>query len=287
MAVLDEFKVGFIISPDGTKIGYRQTGTGPGLIVVHGGLQSSLNFTAFAKALSGDFTVYVPDRRGRGLSGPYNDRDNLLSEANDLLALIHHTNTHYVFGLSAGAIVSLQAALMEPALKKLALYEPPIPVYGNPFKKLDNDYGRAISKGNLGKAFLAILKGTGDPDISILNTLPAFITAPIINMMMRSQMKNRVENEIPLQESVLTFRHDLVLIKESAALSAKAKNIQADVLLLYGSKSQKYFKPVIDQLYASLPNARRVEFKKMGHLAADNSENPVKVAQVLLHFLKG
>ncbi|MEU1641010.1 alpha/beta hydrolase, partial [Nonomuraea sp. NPDC005701] len=56
-------------SADGTTIGYRRSGRGPGLILVHGGMQASQHFTKLAAALSTEFTVYVPDRRGRGLSG--------------------------------------------------------------------------------------------------------------------------------------------------------------------------------------------------------------------------
>jgi pimeloyl-ACP methyl ester carboxylesterase len=60
----------FVTSKDGTKIGYRQYGAGPGVVLLHGGLQASQNFTTLAQLLSDTFTVYVPDRRGRGMSAP-------------------------------------------------------------------------------------------------------------------------------------------------------------------------------------------------------------------------
>jgi hypothetical protein len=37
---------------------------------MHTGMQAAQNFMLLAKALSDEFTVYLPDRRGRGLSGP-------------------------------------------------------------------------------------------------------------------------------------------------------------------------------------------------------------------------
>jgi len=284
MELLTDFETDFITSSDGTKIGYRYIGTGPSVMLVHGALQSSLNFTKLAKALSASFTVYVPDRRGRGLSGAYGDNDNLLSEAADIMALIQHTRTHYIFGLSSGAIITLQTALLEPGIKKLALYEPPIPVNGNPFKQLDTTYEYAIKKGNLGKAFIAILKGTGDS--SFISLLPGFVTAPLVNMMMKAQMKTKNENELPLQELIPTFHHDRILVRESGSLLEKASNIQADVLLLGGSKSQKYLKLTLDQLQALIPHAKLVVFEKLGHLAADNSESPQKIANELLNFFK-
>jgi pimeloyl-ACP methyl ester carboxylesterase len=58
----------FVTSKDGTKIGYRQLGSGPGLIIVHGGMQASQDFMALGDLLADDFSVYIPDRRARGLS---------------------------------------------------------------------------------------------------------------------------------------------------------------------------------------------------------------------------
>jgi pimeloyl-ACP methyl ester carboxylesterase len=58
-----------VISTDGTTIGYRRVGNGPGVVLVHGGGQASQNLMTLARALGDTFTVYVPDRRGRGMSG--------------------------------------------------------------------------------------------------------------------------------------------------------------------------------------------------------------------------
>ena len=33
---------------------------------------------------------------------------------------------HYVFGLSAGAVIAIETALVRPEITKLALYEPPL-----------------------------------------------------------------------------------------------------------------------------------------------------------------
>jgi hypothetical protein len=43
---------GSVTSRDSTTIGYRQFGEGPGIIVVHGGVQAAHNFTKLAEALS-------------------------------------------------------------------------------------------------------------------------------------------------------------------------------------------------------------------------------------------
>jgi pimeloyl-ACP methyl ester carboxylesterase len=66
-------EAGGVRSADGTAIGYQRTGTGPAVVLLHGTGQSSENLMRLARALSGAFTVYVPDRRGRGRSGSYGE----------------------------------------------------------------------------------------------------------------------------------------------------------------------------------------------------------------------
>ena len=65
---------GRVTSRDGTPIGYLRTGRGPAVVILHGSMESARSHTLLAQALAGDFTVYLPDRRGRGMSGPHRSR---------------------------------------------------------------------------------------------------------------------------------------------------------------------------------------------------------------------
>lgn len=282
MVSSDNFSTGEILSAHGTPIGYRTIGSGPGLVLVHGALQSSLNFTRLAKALANNFTVFIPDRRGRGLSGPYHPSDNLTTEANDIATLARNTGARNIFGLSSGAIITLKAALLEPSLQKVALFEPPIPVRGISFDKLNVRYTSAIQKGHPGKAFLAILKGTGDG--SLMTKLPVFITAPLLNRMIKDQSKNLKPGKIALEQLLHTFSHDQVVAAESVSLIKEAANLKAEVLLLGGTKSQKFLGNALDELQIAMPTAKRIAFEKEGHLATDNTGNPEKVAIELIKF---
>ena len=55
---------GRVTSRDGTPIGYLKTGRGPAVVILHGSMESARSHTLLAQALAGDFTVYLPDRRG-------------------------------------------------------------------------------------------------------------------------------------------------------------------------------------------------------------------------------
>src|SRR5262249_10761453 len=54
------YATGSVTSEDGTTVGYRRLGRGPGLVLVHGGMQAAHSFMKLATALSDAFTVYVP-----------------------------------------------------------------------------------------------------------------------------------------------------------------------------------------------------------------------------------
>lgn len=116
-----------VISKDGTKIAYDKIGQGPALILVAGAF-SYRKYPAqmqLTELLSTHFTVYNYDRRGRGDSGdtqPY----AVLREIEDIDALIKEAGgSAYVWGLSSGAVLALQAAAHGLKITKLALHEPP------------------------------------------------------------------------------------------------------------------------------------------------------------------
>jgi pimeloyl-ACP methyl ester carboxylesterase len=116
-----------VTSADGTAIVFDQSGSGPGIILVHGAFtdRSHPTLAQVADALAADFTVFNYDRRGRGGSGdtqPY----AVEREIEDLAALIEAAGgPAMVFGGSSGAALALQAAAQIPAISRLALWEPP------------------------------------------------------------------------------------------------------------------------------------------------------------------
>jgi pimeloyl-ACP methyl ester carboxylesterase len=119
-------------SADGTAIAADRTGSGPALVLVAPALATRTAFAPLAELLAPHFTVYAYDRRGRGDSGdtpPYAaDR-----EIEDLVAVIRAAGgSANVFGHSSGAVLALDAAARDVGVTKLALYEPPSIVDGEP-----------------------------------------------------------------------------------------------------------------------------------------------------------
>jgi pimeloyl-ACP methyl ester carboxylesterase len=115
------------ISKDGTSIAYDELGEGPPLILV-GGALNTRSFGpngSLAPLLAERFTVINYDRRGRGASGDTRPW-TVEREVEDIDALIEAAGgSAYVYGISSGAALALEAANRGLAIEKLALYEAP------------------------------------------------------------------------------------------------------------------------------------------------------------------
>lgn len=285
-AAREPYTTGFVTSKDGTTIGYRQLGHGPGVVLLHGTMSSAHNHMQLAEALADAFTVYVPDRRGRGLSGPFGDDYSIQKEVEDLDALLTKTGAHNVFGVSSGGIIALQAVLSLPAIHKAAIFEPPFFVNGSvPTADLTR-YDREIAQGKVAAALITAMKAAqmGPP---IFNLMPRGLLERMTTMMMSREDKKGSGGYVPMRALAPTLHYDFQLVVEMGGKPESLRAIRAEVLLLGGSKSPSYLKGALDALEKVLPHVRRVEFPGLGHAASWNTDRggqPGPVAQELRRF---
>ena len=275
-----------LTSKDGTIIGYRQFGSGPGLILVHGGMAASQHLMKLGEELSDDFTVYIPDRRGRGLSGPFGDDYSIQREVDDLDAILNKTGAHYVFGLSSGALITLQAACNLPVIHKIALFEPALYIDHSlleKFNKVMNRFDKEIAEGEIAAALVTVLKGLGIMP-SMFNLLPRFLLVRIFTRALRNDFLKVKGDDVPLQLLVPTQHFDYQLLVETEGTLENFKAVQAGVLLMEGSKSPSFLKDTIDALCKVLPHAKRRELFGLDHAAPTNSGKPERVARELQRF---
>jgi pimeloyl-ACP methyl ester carboxylesterase len=278
------YATGTVVSVDGTAVGYRQVGSGTGVILVHGAMQTSHSFTRLAGALCDAYTVYIPDRRGRGLSGPFGDDYGMEKEVEDLSAIVNQTGALNVFGLSSGALIALQAALLLPAIRKVALYEPPLAIDRAASSPMawPRRYERELARGDLAAAMVAAIKGTRDR--GLFSALPSFILVPLMRLAIRKSVKEAITENASLEALIPTIHFDCSLAAEMAGTIEKFKVVNPEVLLMGGTRSVAYLPLALDALAGILPNVRRVTFSGLGHLAADDTGEPERVANELRRF---
>lgn len=268
----EQYATSFVTSSDGTTIGYRQLGHGPGIVMLHGAMESSRSHLQLAGALANAFTVYLPDRRGRGLSGPYGDNYSIQKEVEDLDALLTKADAHRVFGVSAGGLICLQAALTLPAIHKVALYEPALIVNNSISTAFLPRYDREMAQGKIAAALVTGMIGAqmGPP---IFNAMPRWLLESLTNMAMKSEEKKAKDSDITMRAFAPTLHYDFQLVNEMNGKLESFREIRPDVLLLGGSKSPAYLKAALDALEKVLPRAQRIEFPGLDHGGSSDLSN--------------
>jgi pimeloyl-ACP methyl ester carboxylesterase len=280
----NEIATGAVPSADGTTIGYRRLGDGPALIVVSGAMISSKSHLGLARALADDYAVYLPDRRGRGLSGPYGANHNTDREVEDLTAMIDHTGAQRLFGVSVGALICLCTARQRPDLTKLALYEPAFVTAtaqpGFSTTRLDHELAT-------GRVAAALVTGMHEAHLAppAVKAIPRFVMERLTKLAMKAEERKAAPDDVTMRALAPTLHHDFGLIKEIAGPADMFHNIAADVLLLGGGKSDAFFRASLDALQTTLPHATRLELPGLDHGGStDRDGTPTDIAPALRRF---
>ncbi len=288
-----EYTKGFVTSKDGTTIGYRQMGQGPSIILLHGGISSSQYFMKLGTALCDEFTVYIPDRRGRGLSGPFGNNYGLQREVEDLDALLKKTDAGYVFGGSSGGLIALQASITLPDINKIVTYEPVVYVNKSEmdrFNAIVQRFDQELAKGELTTAMVTSLDVYSqiDPEekSSFLFHLPSVIWRPIFRLILEQDERNTKGDDVSLKELMPTLKFDVQLVNETEGKLDDFKEVTADVILLNGSKSPIFLKNSINTLKELLPHVKHIELQGLDHDSAQNYGKPEIIAKEIKHFYK-
>jgi pimeloyl-ACP methyl ester carboxylesterase len=288
-AALEQYTTDTVTSKDGTTIGYRQLGHGPGIVALHGAMESAKSHMQLAEALAGSYTVYLPDRRGRGLSGLYGNDYSMQTEVEDLDALLTKTGAQRVFGVSAGGLIALQAALTLPAIQKVAVYEPALIVNHSISTAFLPRYDHEIAQGKIAAALVTGMLGA-QMGPSFMRAMPRWLLEAFTRQGMKQEDKTASVGDVTMRSLAPTLRHDFQLVTEMAEQVERFRALHVETLLLGGSKSPAYLKRALDALEQALPQATRVEFPGLDHGGSSDlgrtnrSGDPQRVAQELLRF---
>jgi pimeloyl-ACP methyl ester carboxylesterase len=162
-----------VTSKDGTRIGFDRQGQGPPVVLVDGAMcyRDSGPMKPLAALLAPYFTVFTYDRRGRGESGDTQPW-SLEREVEDIAALVRDAGEPvYLYGISSGAVLALEAADRGVPVRKLALYEAPLMV-DDSRAPLGEDFlprmKQLIAQNRRGDAVKMFMKAVGVPAIGIL-----------------------------------------------------------------------------------------------------------------------
>jgi pimeloyl-ACP methyl ester carboxylesterase len=258
-------------------------------VALHGAMESAQSHMQLAEALAGSFTVYLPDRRGRGLSGPYGADYSVQTEVEDLDALLAKTGARRVFGVSAGGLIALQAALTLPTIEKVAVYEPALIVNHSISTAFLPRCDRELAKGNIPAALVTGMLGA-QMGPAFLQKMPRWLLEAFTRQGMKQEDRTAKPGDVTMRSLAPTLHYDFQLVVERAEQVERFRALHTDTLLLGGSKSPAYLRQALDALEQTIPQARRVVFPGLDHGGSSDlgptnrSGDPQRVAQELLRF---
>lgn len=252
-------------SRDGTSIAFDQSGDGPPVILVDGALchRTFGPSGPLAALLAKRFTVFTYDRRGRGDSGnaaAYTTE----REIEDLDALIAQAGgSAFVYGISSGAALALEAANHGLAIKRLALYEAPF-VVDDKKPPIPNDYlprlealVAANRTGDAVKMFMKLV-GVPAPFIFIMRLTPAW-----------TKLK-AVAHTLPYDISLVADYH-----KGKPLPAGRWAGMKVPTLVADGGKSPAWMRNGMRALASVLPNATYRTVAGQTHMLSASAIAPV------------
>jgi len=259
-------------SKDGTAIAFDQSGKGPPIILVDGALcyRAFGPSTAVAALLASNFTVFTYDRRGRGDSrdtAPYAPE----REVEDIETLMKEAGgSAFVFGVSSGAALALEAANRLPGIQKLALYEAPFIV---------DD-----SRSPIPEDYLARLNGlvSADRRADAVRLFMKLVGVPAIFIAMMRFMPPWSK----LKAVAHTLPYDITIVQDNQRgkpLPARRwASVTAPTLVVDGGKSPVWMRHGMRALADVLPNAKLRTLPGQTHMV-----KPKVLAPVLVEFFAG
>ena len=233
------------ISRDGTPIAFDRIGSGPALILVDGALcyRSQGPSAQMAAQLARHFTVYTYDRRGRGDSG--NGSSYAIErEVEDIEALIREAGgTAFVYGVSSGAALALEAGTRGLPITRLVLYEAPF-IVDDAKEPIPADFlnqlNTALATGKRGHAVRLFMRLVGVP-------------AVFIAMMRLFPVWSK------LTAVAHTLPHDILLVQDHERGQPLSRTRWAGAtmptLVMDGGKSPAWMRNAMRALTGVLPNA--------------------------------
>lgn len=258
-----------VLSKDGTTIAFDRSGQGPALILVGGAFQYRAidpPTAQLAALLAEQFTVVHYDRRGRGDSGdtqPY----TVEREVEDLQSLITEAGgSAFVFGMSSGGALALDAAARGLAITKLALYEVPFHS-GDEQARAAQHYSRELTallgEGRRGDAVALAMTTWGAP----AEAVAGMRQAPFW----------------PLFESVApTLAYDNAIMGDGGVPTERLAAITVPTLVMAGGASPAFMQEAAQAVAYVLPHAQLRTLEEQTHDVA-----PEVLAPVLREFFAG
>jgi pimeloyl-ACP methyl ester carboxylesterase len=259
------------IQVDSDRIVYLEGGQGETVLLLHGYTANKDVWTYFAKRLTQDYHVVIPDLAGFGESTKRSDQnyniDSQVKRVDRFVEVLQLEKFHLVGNSMGGAIAAVYAARFPQKLSTLALLAP-----GGLFTAKKSEFRQQLEKG------VNLLLISSPDDLEKL--LPyLFVKPPPMPGAFKKVMANQAMAAREFNAKIGKDYFD-----EKLALEPFLPMIQAPVLIIWGDKDRILDVSGASVLEKGLKNHQTIIMKETGHVPM--MEKPAETAAAYIGFLK-
>jgi pimeloyl-ACP methyl ester carboxylesterase len=265
------------------------------VILLHGGVNASQHMIKLGGAFADAFTVYLPDRRGRGMSGAFGPAYSIRREDEDLAALVEHTAAECVFGPANGGLFALHGAIGLGQVRRVAAYEPLL-LWDGPddaaIRRVFTTMQQMIRGGHRGEAVMFSIQESVDREVGHrahvelgwlgCARVPVPCRAGLIELFLRYQRPR--SGNAAWRELLASLPEDLDPVLETEGTLEEYRQLDAQVLLMYGSETDPMFVACAEALHAVLPHSTVLRLPRLNHDSAQTYGKPETIAAALRLF---
>jgi pimeloyl-ACP methyl ester carboxylesterase len=245
-----------VVSRDGTRIAYERRGSGPALVLVHGGFVDRSFWGPSLPLLAQHYTVYALDRRGHGHSDPYPADHDIEREYEDVAAMVADVGAPVaLLGHSGGARVALHAARRADQVRRLVLYEPPR--FDSITPAIRARLHASLEAGDLDDILATFLVDVVAADMNpglLPDARPQVLAGMHQSPIWAAAMRN-VQSMPAEADSYATYRFE----------PSEFRDFSTPTVLLLGSSSSPVMQGFVEDLHAALPISRIMSLEGQAH----------------------
>ena len=257
---------------NGTKLYYEVAGTGPPVVLIHGGWLNSSQWDALFPALTRNYRVLRYDMRGYGRSA-LGQPDSAYAQFEDLAALLRHVGIErpHVIGVSAGAQAAIDYALNFPnGVSSLLLGASPLAGF---------DIGKEFTDGVAG-----VTAAGGADDVQLLHDR-VWSFAPFRVAARMPEVRRTLNDMIVRQNTWPGQRPGAPRSKRSSTPPATRLNeIAVPTLVVVGDGEMPALRAEADFITKNIRGAKQTVIRGAGHFP--NLEQPKRLADIDVKWLK-
>jgi pimeloyl-ACP methyl ester carboxylesterase len=230
---------------DGALLQVTSLGSGPGVVVVHGGGVTSHLYRRLAERLSDRLTVHLYNRRGRADAPPRREPYQVADDVADLGVILKGTGASSVIGHSSGGYIALEAA-RQLSIDRLLLYDPAVSIDGGFPAAWLPEARAAANSGDLARCMALTSAGINTHQPAA--RLPLVVQTAFCRLFLRTSIGASMGALLPmtLDETQEIVAHD--------GPASRWADISARVLLTYGAAGPPYYPGLNRALAAAIPH---------------------------------